>query len=228
MSAPRRRWRLVGLLVLAVVLGAGCDMASFSYYILNMGQEPMAEPGEMKLADKSKEIKAVILIYSGVETRPEFVTVDRELSGLLTHILTKSFKDNKEKVTLVSANKVQEYKNKHPDWYMKLEEVGRYFQADYVIFMNIESLSLYENGSGNTLYRGRANIQIELHNLNTTDEDPIKKSFRCEYPRSTGPIPVDDRSVTEFYQNFLNFIAKHLGYFFTAHPLEDDNFIEGP
>jgi hypothetical protein len=226
MSALRQRWRLIGLLLLAAVLGTGCNMASFVYLL--MGQEPMIEANGMKLAVKDKEMKGIILVYSGVETSPEFAGVERELSGLLTHTLNERFKENKEKVTIISPKTVQEYKNDHPDWYSNLDKVGQHFKVDYVIYLEIESMSLYERGSGNTLYRGRAEIHAKLINMNAPDEDPIRKTYRCEYPRSSGPIPVDDRNRQEFLENFMTFIAKEMSFYFTAHPSEEDYVVERP
>jgi hypothetical protein len=227
MSTTGQRLRLGSLLLLAAILGTGCNMPSFMYFLFNI-DEPKVEAKGMSLAVKDKETKALILVFSGMEARPEFAGVDRELSGLLTQTLNKRFKDNKEKVTLISPNKVQEYKNNHPDWYMNPSEVGKSFEVDYVVFLEVESMSLYEKGSGNTLYRGRAEIHIKLFNLNEKDEDPIHKTYRSEYPTSRGPIPVDDRNQQEFFEDFLTFVAKELSFYFTAHPTDEDLSIDRP
>ena len=64
---------------------------------------------------------------------------------------------------MVSASKVDEFKNRHADWRtMPLDEIGSHFNADYVIDLEINKLSLYEVGSYNQIYRGRTEISINL------------------------------------------------------------------
>jgi hypothetical protein len=223
MARLSQHWRLVGLVILAVILTSGCNLASMIYFLGTGFQEPMNEPGEMKLATGDKEVKVVILIYTGqVQMRPEFITLDRELTNLLTRKLQESCKDNKEKVTFISPLKVQEYKNNNPNWFLKPQAVGEHFHADKVVYLEIESLSLYENGSYNQIYHGKAAISLKLFDLAKTDEYPIEKSFTGEYPASQRPISVDDKNPHQFYLEFMNYLAKHLSWYFTAHPVSDD------
>ena len=57
---------------------------------------------------------------------------------------------------LASPQQVERFKSETPNWKrLSLEEIGKHFQADYVICLEIESASLYEMGSSNQLYRGR-------------------------------------------------------------------------
>jgi hypothetical protein len=222
MTATRQRRRLKALILLAALL-PGCNFSSIPYF-LGFGDDTQP-PGEMRLvsSDKKKEVKVIILAYAPLDTRPEFVTVDRELSGLLTRQLQQSCKENKEKVSFVAASKIQDYKNNHPDWHtMRPEDIGRHFKADYVISLEIGSISLYERGSANQLYRGRAKISVTLFNLQEPDNDPLEKEFTCEYPAARGPIPADDKDARQFYLEFLNYVAQRLSWYFTAHPFRDE------
>jgi hypothetical protein len=223
MSQLRHPWLLTGLLSLASVLTAGCNLSSLAYYLT--GGDTRQPAGDMALVpeDKKKEIKVAILAYTSMDTAPELVTVDRELSGLLTRQLQQGSKDNDQKITIVPAAKVQEFKNSHPDWHtMKLADLGKQFQVDYVIYLGLKSLSLYEKGSAKQLYRGRAEITVILVNMNHPDDDPIEKEYSCEYPRARGPIPVDDQNSREFYLAFMNYIAKHLSWYFMPHEFQED------
>src|SRR5438270_7966363 len=149
-----RAWAGV-VFVLLGALGTGCNIGALPYF-LGVGDDSR-QPGDMRLArEDGKEVKVAVLVYSGVETRPEFITTDRELSGALTRQLQQSCERNKEKVSFVAPSKIQEFKNNHPDWHtMKLDEIGERFKADYVIYLELESMSLYEKGSANQLYHGR-------------------------------------------------------------------------
>src|SRR5262249_45591030 len=97
MAARCRRWHLTVLLVVAA-FGMGCNVLSFPFFLL-MGMNSK-QPPLCKLAakDKDKEVRVVILASAGLETRPEFLRVDRELTNLLARHLQQGFKDNKEKV----------------------------------------------------------------------------------------------------------------------------------
>ncbi len=224
MAGTRQRKLWAGFwFLLAIVLTPGCDLGSIAYF-LSGGGEPKLE-AEMPLVppEKKKEARVVLLVYSGLDTRPEFVTVDRELSGLLTRHLHDGCQENKQKIDIISPTKIQEFKNNHPDWHsMKLEEVGRRFNADYVAFFEIESMSRYEKGSANQLYRGRAEIAVTLVDMHKPGEDPIEKHFTREYPSARGPVAVDDSNPRDFYLKFLNFVAQRLSWYFTAHPFSDE------
>ena len=193
MGASWRSWRFPGLLLAAVLVGAGCNGPSLLYF-LYPGPDPQQDPEFAKLAsdDKDKEVKVLILAYSsGVETRPEFLMVDHELTDQLSRLLQQSAKENKKKISVVPPRQVRDFKSRHPDWYAgKLEDVGKHFDADYVIYLEIDSLSLYETGSHNTLYRGRAKIFVTLVDMHQEGYDPARRTFVCEYPVSRGPVPV--------------------------------------
>lgn len=223
MAATRSRWCLAGL-VLATVLSTGCSLLSVPFFLLS-GMNPKRDP-QCRLAsdDKDKEVKVVILAYSSLETRPEFLRADREISGFLVQQLQQRFKDNKEKVTLVPVNKVEKYKDEHPNWRsLDPQEIGQHFEADYVVDLSIDSLSLYEPGSANQLYRGRASVSIAVVDVTKPGEDPIyKEEYTTEFPRSRGPVPASDTNPQQFRLLFLKHIAKELAWRFTAHPTSED------
>ena len=221
MARPSRRWRLAGLLILAGVLTTGCSLPSMAYFLVTGFQEPMEEPGDMKLAsaEHGKEVKALILTYAAIPMRPEILTIEQDLSGYLVRQLQQSCKDNREKVVFIPPGKVQEYKNQHHDWYLKPEAVGKHFNADKVVYLEIGRLSLYERG--NQLYCGRTSISVKLFDLTKPEEWHTENTFAAEYPPSGRAISVDDKSPHAFYLEFLGYIVKHLSWYFTAHPVSE-------
>jgi hypothetical protein len=224
MSTTARRWRLAGLLVLAAALATGCNLPAMIYFLVPHG-DPREGPQLIALEpeERGKEIRVVILANSGIETRPEFITADRDLTSLLSQQLQQSFKDDNKKLKIPPAAKVQEFKNNHPDWHMDLAQVGKHFAADYVISLEIGSLSLYENGSQGTLYLGRANVEVAVLNMHKPDESPEPLPFSCKYPRSRGPIPVDGTtSPRMFYMAFMKYVAKQLSWYFVPHEIDKE------
>src|SRR5262245_16815323 len=85
----------------ALVLGTawlaiGCSPASLSYLFLPFVEDKI--PAKCKLATSEKEVQVAILTnFASLETRPELVPADTELSERLAQQLRKRFADNKEK-----------------------------------------------------------------------------------------------------------------------------------
>src|SRR5262249_13693453 len=116
MAAPNSRWRLVGLLFVAAVLGTGCNPLLLPYFLIS-GLEPKSPPEIIPLADeKGKEVRVAIWAMAPVETGTEFIRIDRELSSILARHLQESFKETKDPVQIISPRKVEKFKDDHPDW----------------------------------------------------------------------------------------------------------------
>ncbi|HEV3257469.1 MAG TPA: hypothetical protein VG013_11350 [Gemmataceae bacterium] len=224
MATPSKRWRLAVLILTALACGAGCDIMTMPYFIFNRwcGKDSRQPPELLQLAseDKDKEVKVVILAYAGLESRPELITADRDLTTLLTQQLQRRFKEAKEKVTIVSPSQVQHFKDTHPNWYMDLQETGKRFDADYLIYLQVESLSLYEVGSHNTLYHGRAEIEVSALDLHKPDDIPLTKSYRAEFPQGR-PVPADDSNPRMFQQDFFNHVGKDISRYFASYDFEE-------
>jgi hypothetical protein len=204
---------------------AGCNMMALPFFLIP-GMEPKHDP-KCRLAsdDKDKEVKAIILATSGLETRAEFLRIDRELSHLLATQMKEGFKKNKEKVSVIPINQVEKYKDDHPNWQvMDPLEIGKHFEADYVITLEVNSIGIYEPGSANTLFRGRADISLAVRDVNKGAEGQIyNEEYTCEYPRVRGPIPANDSNPAQFRQRFLTVVARELSWRFTSHLVEDDH-----
>lgn len=225
MTTTTRRWLLAASLILATGLGTGCNVLELPFFL--MGPEPKKEASLKRIAsdDKQKEVKLVLVAYSGLETRPEFIQADRQLTELLAKHLRELFEYNKERVTVVSPRKVEEYKSNRPNWHQELDpaQIGRHFRADYVAFLDINDLGLFEKGSINKLYRGQADITVTLVDVNVKDDYPERKEFTHTFPGAAkGPIPVDDMSLIQFRQLFLAAVARRLAWYFTSHPTARD------
>ena len=213
-------------LIAAVSLCVGCNIMALPFFLIP-GMDPMHEP-MCKLAPdkKGEQVKVVILASTGLENRSELVRADRELSSLLARQLQEAFKKNKENVTVVSATRVEQYKDKHPDWQSESPAaIGKHFHADYVIELDIESLTIYKEGSSKTIFQGHANIAVSVIDVHHAGDDPIfKHPYRCEYPKDR-PIFSMDSDPEQFRYQFMATIARELSWYFAKHPMEDDQKI---
>lgn len=225
MTETWRRALLTLGVLLCVCVGFGCNLLTVPFFLFGPESKREAELGRIASDNKDKTVKVVILSYGGLETRPEYINIDRELSAQLAKHLKEGFKYNKEKVTIVSPKKVEEFKNETPRWHtLGLEEVGQKFDADFVIYLEINKISLYEKGMGHQLYRGRAEITVTVVDTSKPGETPTTKEFSCVYPsEARGPIAGGEgNNAREFRQAFLNHAAKRLSWFFTSHPTNDE------
>jgi hypothetical protein len=150
---------------------------------------------------------------------------------MLARQITQLAEASKEHITFVPGRKVAELKNKTPGWRaMEMAEVGRRLGADYVICLEINSLSMYEPGSANGLYRGRANLTVSLTDVKKPDDWPMQEAFTTSYPAEAhGPISADlDMSPPQFRQAFLGHVAKQLSWRFSRYPKRDTIFVGSP
>jgi hypothetical protein len=215
------------LLLLAVVVGlsaAGCDAATLAYFFMPEARES-AKFKSLASQDPKKEPRVVIFTWGGLEMRSEFIHADRQLSELLASQLRELAKDNEEKLAIVPPRKVEDYKNTHPNWRSQdMIEIGRFFKADYLVYVEINSLSLYEPG-GTLLFRGQADLTVSLYDVNNPD-DVRQESVRCAYPRDAPMTAGFDMSPMQFRQAFLGNVAKQLSYYFSRYPKRNMMFNE--
>jgi hypothetical protein len=216
----RGRWWLAGVLA---ALGAGCDPGTMAYFLLPESKE-LPELRRLASEDKKKEVKVVILTYAAMDPRPETIQADRQLADLLAKELNHLFVEDQERVTVIPPRRVEEYKSNHPSrrGYDPVE-VGQHFKADYVIYIEMNKITLYERGAYDTLLRGRADLLVSVVDMHHPDENPETKEFTCVYPsESKGALPADPETPPGlFRQAFLGYVARRVSYFFAPHPKRD-------
>ena len=107
---------------------------------------------------------------------------------------------------------MEEYKNNNPDWKESdLAQIGRHFNADWVIYLEIESLSMFQRGSSGSLYRGEANLSYTLVDVNHPDESPEHAPVSYVYPSEARAMDVSpEMPPMKFRQMFLGHVAQRL------------------
>ena len=228
MSTFKRRALLIlGLLL----LGGGCNPLLLPYFLFPEESKLPVEYHKLAADDNKKEVRAVILTYMGMNMNTDMQHADRDLSVLLAKELQALCRHNEENVTLVNPLRVEEYKNSHPDWhqnYVDLAKIGRHFHADYVIYLEIDSMTMYQPGTAGQLYRGVANLTLSLVDVNNPDDftkSPKKIPFTYPSDARGGSIPVDmDTPPDVFKEKFFTALAKKLAGNFSACPTSQHNW----
>jgi hypothetical protein len=217
MSSSWRLRALAGVLVLAA--GMGCNPLTTVYFMM-VGVENKSEP-DFKLAsnDKNREVKVVILAYSAPEVQTDQLGIDRQIGAEFSRQLEAICHANKERVKLVPFHKVEKFKNDNPSWKsMSGYEIGRHFEADYVIDVEIAALSLYKPGSRKTLFEGSCKLNVAALDMRKPQDGPVwHQPMSIPYPSSRGPIPVGDDNPDGFRELFVRRIATELAWKFTSH-----------
>lgn len=228
MRATSRAMFISGLLLLTW-LSAGCNVLSLPYFIAErMSGRDSKQPAmlvDLAPKEKDQQTRVVVVGYSGLVSQPEFVTADREITSMLCHDLEEAYRDEGSQVVLVPSAQVNRYKDSHPDWHLNLAELGKHFHADYVVYLEMGTLSMYENKSFNQFYRGRADMQVSVVDMHKPDDYLAQKDYRCEYPRGA-PVPAEDCSPQKFQRTFYAEVAKHLSWYFAPHDAAEDFTLE--
>lgn len=222
MAACKRngRWRWAAFVLGTLWLSIGCSPATMSMFLLPFYDDKV--PPRCKLSEKKKEITVCIISdFATLETRSDIIPAENELPELLAQQLRKRAKDNKEKLTIISPNRTRSI-NFVADG-RPLRDIAKQFKADYVIALEIQSLSLYEKNSHNMLYRGNADLMVRAVNANLPEgEDTVfSEPYRCEYPGTRGPLDVSEMNLLQFRLRFLNKVAADLARCFVAYPREE-------
>jgi hypothetical protein len=220
---PLRRWLGLGLCALTVV-SSGCNLLSLPFFL--MGPDPSVPPTMQKLATENKDqtVRVAVLASSNLPVSDQLARVDRELSARVVKHLGELCKHNKENVEVVPVNVVERYKNKHPDWDHPLDllQIGKDLKVKYVVYLEINSLSLYVPKSNNEFYQGETDVKVTLVNTKkAADELPEYDDCHETYP-STPITAFDEKSPVAFRSKFLDHVAEKIAWKFTSHPTDKD------
>lgn len=224
MAGANRRRRWLGVLLMVTAVSFGCNPVTTMYFLIpGMHSDPEAPFHLAKKPKKGKEVKVVVLTYARSGLSPDFLGVDRTLANLFAKKLTEGAEMNGDKIAVVPAHDVEKYKRENPGWKAEgAAQIGKYFDADYVIDMEINSLSLYEPGSAGNLLQGRASVGVTVTDVANPDDQPFAHPYNGKYPRFGSRSADMDGSVDAFRQSFLNRIATDLSWIFVSHSQSDE------
>jgi hypothetical protein len=230
MTTPRMtaRTRRAAVFLAFGLLGltslAGCDPRTL-FYFLQPWEPTIPAPGP-SLSGK----KIVVVSHAVSTTQGEFQALDHEL----TREVVKIFRDKVKKIEITPPEKVWTWVEAHPSW-TDPAELARAFDADIVIYMEVEAFQL-QNPSDLNVFHGEAKTHIVATELvypknskgkDLTDKPKEPKTIYDDYADSefprTAPIPYDSGvSRGAFKNRFLKVVANEVSWRFVEHAPEDD------
>ena len=206
----------LGLMCGLCLTATGClQQAMVLGYLI--GGPPTVEPdfdAKTGVTLSQKEKTSLVLCYAPKSVRFNFDAVDRELAKYVSHRL------NQNHIKVVDPDSVQAWLDEHPDW-DKPEEIGRDFEVDYVILVEISDFGLYEEGNSN-LFRGHSELLISVHEIEEEDGSEIySKELISKFPIHQ-PVSTSDMSYYDFKRLYMSRISDEVGRHFYEYFAADD------
>ena len=210
----KARWWYV-LLLLGSPLLTGCSIfAPFYFAAIMMGYDTRMPP-QFEFPEDAKRI--VVITYTDLETQMEMGRLDREINELVSRRLFEGFGDDEDKPEIILARKVAEWQDRHPDWEdYDPAEIGRQLKADYVIYLELSELSLFEDGASKSLYHGQVEVAISVIRCEDGELAFAKDVLAIEIPRGR-PIPASEMPFRKFRRYFVSEIARRISWYFLPH-----------
>ncbi len=210
------KWAKRGVwLTLAAVLTIGCNPITLPFVLLRTEAKIPAEfplrPKEGEKKDKEEEIKVLVIAsMSPGSMTSEFVGADREVAAAITKLLPEVGKANKETFTVISGRQLDNFKTQNPNWRsMRAGAIGKRLGADYVLELTMSGLQMYQPGSLNNIYEGRAVVNVEVSDPAETSGEPryryVHSLTHPALPRSVESMPQQ-----QFRIEFVNKLAQEI------------------
>lgn len=202
---------------IAAALGlAGCNYVILAGYLI--GGPPSIEPDFDALTKKSmtaKDVTVAVVCYAPTEIKWDFDAVDTEVAKYVTYRL------HQHEVQVVNPDRIRAWLDENSDW-DEPSEIGSAFDVDYVIYIDLEKFSLYEENSAN-LYRGRAEGMVSVFEIDDFDggEKIYSKELTSRYPLAV-PRSTSEVTYSSFKRQYLSRLSEEIGRLFYEHYHGDD------
>ncbi|VTR92240.1 Hypothetical conserved protein OS=uncultured planctomycete GN=HGMM_F33C03C11 PE=4 SV=1 [Gemmata massiliana] len=156
------------------------------------------------------EVVVALLPQVAPGSAPQFATIANELADKIARQMPELAKETKDKrkLKILTQTQVDKFKMQNPTWKkMSADDIGQKLGADFVLEIWMEKMRLYQPGSQNQIYEGRAEIQVTVYEVGTGDGMPKDKyPLSFSYPR-TGVRSADAVSESSFKGQFIENLA---------------------
>ena len=170
---------------------------------------------QTKESMSDKDVTVAVVCFAPNEVLYGFENVNHELAKYV------SFRLAQHKIKIVPHDYVKAWLEENKDW-DKPEEIGAAFKATYVVYIDLNEFSLYEEGSA-SLYRGQAEAIVSVWKMD--DGGEAAKIFSAEkvskYPAQQ-PISTAEETFTNFKARYLTRLSDQIGRFFYEYYISDE------
>ncbi len=200
---PSRWTSSVAALLLCAL--AGCTPFATVYWVLKDGNTAPPEYSGLK----NKRVAVVCRGNSRNEFRRLEATVPQQIGQKVSHAIKNKLR---RKVRMISPEKIEQYTDEH-EW-DDFAEVGHGLNADRVVAIDIEKLSVRNSG---TLHEASTTIIVTVYDMERDGEQAFEKVFEINFPTEGGAASVSDMSERQFIGFLVNYISRNIGELFYDH-----------
>lgn len=199
------------LMLVCVVPMVGCvGLVANLLNVMGAGMMPAAFPG------LEGQKVAVVCVSNSELFGP--TSTSSELSKRVNGLLAAKVKN----IHIVPQQKIEDWSDQN-NWDMiDFVTIGRGVEADMVIAIDIDSLSLHD---GATMLKGRTDIHMVVYDVNTGSEAFSLSPPQIEFPTTTG-VPATSISEREFKKLFLDTVAGRISRNFYSFDINEDVAID--
>ncbi len=207
---PRSIIRVTAWILLSALLASntGCSYLLFLGYLI--GGPPSIEPdfdAQTKESFTDKDVTVAVVCYAPTDIRYSFEDIDHEVAKFV------AFRLHQHKVKVVSPDRVRAWLDENREW-DKPAEIGEHFDATYVVYIDLNEFSLYEDDSAN-LYRGRAEAVVSVWKMDDSgDAEKIYTTEKVSKFPTHQPIASSDESYQNFKARYLARLSDEVGRLF--------------
>lgn len=204
----RRHWLQLAGICLLLLMTAGCQQFVILSYLI--GGPPSIEPDfdkETGQSLKGKDKTVAVVCFAPKELLMEFPGIDKEISAHVSYQLAE------HKIAIVKPDYIRAWVESHPKWELA-EEIGREFEADYVVEIEISTFSLYE-GTSTTLYRGKTEADVSVTEMDDSGHGDriFSKELDFHYPIRV-PRHSSEQSLVVFKRDYISRLSEKIGWMF--------------
>ena len=206
MKQSFKRYVLAGVLLTAVLSAVGCQIFAI----------PFAERDPKRKVAAEYHLTAerlLIFPYVSYDISYDYPAMSLDL---MQQVMLRLSKDDIKGV--IDPREVMAFQQNNLDWQsMPVERLGRLFNADKVLYLEVSSFTLMELQSAN-LYRGRGEVTIQVVEVPPSGEAtvPYEGSVSLVLPPDR-PIGTSEISAVGMYQATLIKLAERVALKFYAY-----------
>ncbi|WP_437192318.1 hypothetical protein [Planctomicrobium sp. SH527] len=150
-----------------------------------------------------------VVCFAPKELQWKFPQIDHQVATAVAYRLGQNH------ITMIHPDYVKAWTDAHPGW-EKASEIGKAFNATYVVEIELAEFSLHE-GTSTTLYRGNTEAYVHVVEMDAEGEGEGERIFTKEidfvFPTKV-PRQSFDQSLNAFQKEYLSRLSDRIGYLF--------------